>query len=70
MVLANGVSQDIQFAGLNTVLKEVNTQVRLFAKPEINGSRRLAVVLHKNTTVEKAVLRSVELANMIEVILD
>ncbi|MCJ8312316.1 MAG: formate-dependent phosphoribosylglycinamide formyltransferase [Pseudomonadales bacterium] len=70
VVLANGVSQDIQFAGLNTVLKEVNTQVRLFAKPEINGSRRLAVVLHKNTTVEKAVLRSVELANMIEVILD
>ena len=69
VVLANGQSKDIQFAGLETVLNEKNTQVRLFAKPVINGSRRLAVVLHKNDSIEKAVSKSVELSNSIKVIL-
>ncbi|WP_422382809.1 formate-dependent phosphoribosylglycinamide formyltransferase [Marinicellulosiphila megalodicopiae] len=70
VVLAKGISKDIEFEGVQNVLSEPNTQVRLFAKPEINGPRRLAVVLHKNETIESAVKKAIELSNNIKVILN
>lgn len=53
VILGNGISTDIQFSGIKEALASVTgSQIRLFAKPDINGSRRLGVAITsgKNTT--------------------
>lgn len=44
-VLGAGHGTDIRIAGLADALGEVDTEVRIFAKPEVRGERRLAVAL-------------------------
>ena len=61
-------SQNIQFLGVEKVLMQSDTQLRLFAKPEINGCRRLGVVLNQNESIEKAVQQAVQSAEEIKVI--
>ena len=55
VILREGVSKDIRFSGLGNALAQTQTQIRLFGKPEINGKRRLGVVLKREKTIEKAI---------------
>ncbi|MGF1702464.1 formate-dependent phosphoribosylglycinamide formyltransferase [Photobacterium makurazakiensis] len=68
VVLAEGVSSNIRFDNLTAALARPNTQVRLFAKPEINGRRRLGVALTRRDSVEQAIEDSVATAADINVI--
>ncbi|HLZ15621.1 MAG TPA: formate-dependent phosphoribosylglycinamide formyltransferase, partial [Cyclobacteriaceae bacterium] len=54
VVLVRGKSQNVIFSGLEEALKEPDTQVRLFGKPEVNGERRMGVALARGNTVHEA----------------
>jgi phosphoribosylglycinamide formyltransferase 2 len=53
-VLVDGNSKQVAFGNLENVLAEENTQIRLFGKPEVNGHRRMAVILSRAASVEEA----------------
>jgi len=53
-IVAEGESDNIRFKGVDKALKEPDTGLRLFGKPEIRGSRRLGVALARGETVEEA----------------
>lgn len=54
VITVEGESKDITFSGIAEALEEVDTQVRLFGKPEVKGERRMGVCLARATTVEEA----------------
>lgn len=53
-VVVEGDSRNVEFDNLEKVLEEPNVQMRIFGKPEVKGHRRMAVILAKDTNVEKA----------------
>ncbi|RUM92467.1 MAG: phosphoribosylglycinamide formyltransferase 2 [Thiomicrospira sp.] len=55
VILPTGHSTTTQFSGLEEALKEPDTQIRLFGKPEIAGRRRMGVALARGITIEKAI---------------
>jgi phosphoribosylglycinamide formyltransferase 2 len=54
VILVEGKSQQVTFNNLDRVLNNPDTQIRLFGKPEVDGERRMGVVLARGETVEKA----------------
>ena len=56
VILGNGTSTDIKFENVGNALGSVTgSQIRLFAKPDINGSRRLGVAVARGETIEQAI---------------
>lgn len=53
-ILGSGHGRRIRYAGVPAALREPGTSLRLFGKPEVQGKRRLAVALARDTTVEAA----------------
>ena len=53
-VVVAGKSQNVRFGCLDQVLTEPQTDIRLFGKGELNGHRRLGVLLARDVSVEKA----------------
>ncbi|MGR3157271.1 formate-dependent phosphoribosylglycinamide formyltransferase [Vibrio vulnificus] len=68
VILGNGHSENIRFDGMSDALEQPQTQLRLFGKPDINGRRRLGVVLTHRSSTEKAVDAAIESAKKIKVI--
>lgn len=60
-IVVEGKSESVMFKNLDAVLEEEGVQLRLFGKPEVNGHRRMGVVLATADTVEHA-LEKVERA--------
>lgn len=67
VVLVEGQSTTMQYSGLDEALREPDTQLRLFGKPEINGSRRLGVALALDENVEAAVAKACRAAAKVKV---
>lgn len=53
-IVVEGCSDKLEFSGIDEALSEPNTQVRLFGKPEVNGHRRMGVLLARDESVDKA----------------
>ncbi len=53
-VLVEGESSQVRFGGLDKVLAEPDTQVRLFGKPNVSGQRRMAVTLARAANINEA----------------
>jgi phosphoribosylglycinamide formyltransferase 2 len=53
-LLVEGESTTMRFSGLDQALAQPDTQLRLFGKPEVKGSRRLGVTLARGADVEQA----------------
>ena len=53
-VVVEGKSNQVQFANLDKVLAEADTDSRIFGKGEVDGHRRMAVILSRDISVEKA----------------
>jgi phosphoribosylglycinamide formyltransferase 2 len=69
VILGNGVSNDIKFANLGKALGSVaGAQIRLFAKPDINGHRRLGVAIARGETVEEAIDNAKTVSNNVDII--
>ncbi|WP_286222393.1 formate-dependent phosphoribosylglycinamide formyltransferase [Marinobacter apostichopi] len=54
VILPEGESDNVRFSGLENALVQADTQLRLFAKPELKGRRRMGVALARGETVEQA----------------
>ncbi|MFB9134305.1 formate-dependent phosphoribosylglycinamide formyltransferase [Vibrio olivae] len=68
VILGQGTSGDIQFSGINEALASPKTQLRLFGKPEIDGRRRLGVVVTQRDDLETAISDAVAAAQSVKVI--
>ncbi|MEI6896405.1 MAG: formate-dependent phosphoribosylglycinamide formyltransferase [Psychromonas sp.] len=56
VILGNGVSKDLQYSNISQALGKVKgAQIRLFAKPDINGSRRLGVAMASGENTQSAI---------------
>ena len=53
-VLAEGAGRAPRYHGIAEALREPDTQLRIFGKPEIKGRRRMAVTLARGESVEQA----------------
>ena len=53
-IVVEGKSKNVKFAAIDKVLAEPHTNIRLFGKSEVNGHRRLGVLLARDVSVEKA----------------
>jgi len=54
VILAKGDSKELQFTNLENALSEVDTQIRLFGKPEVEGKRRMGVALARGEDIDQA----------------
>jgi len=54
VILVRGESQNVQFFNVDKALSIPNTQLRLFGKPEVSGTRRMGVALATGKTIEEA----------------
>lgn len=69
VILGNGQSQDIKFADISQALTKVpGAQLRLFAKPDINGSRRLGVAIARGNNTQDAITHAKWVSNKVKVI--
>lgn len=54
VITVEGTSKSVSFTGMAEALADIDTQMRLFGKPEVNGERRMGVCLARAATVEEA----------------
>ncbi len=66
-VLAQGEGARPRYLGVAAALREADTMLRLFGKPEVHGRRRMAVTLARAQTIEAAVAKAVRAAAQLSV---
>lgn len=57
-IVVEGKSNQVKFGNLEQVLAEPQTSIRLFGKAEVNGHRRLGVILARDDDTEKALAKA------------
>ncbi len=67
-VVVEGDADMLAFAGLDKVLAEGGTDLRIFGKPEVKGHRRMAVLLARGATVEEADAKTARMLEALEII--
>jgi phosphoribosylglycinamide formyltransferase 2 len=55
------------FSGFEEALSHPRTALRLFGKPEVNGKRRMGVVIARGDSIEEARTIATNAANSIKV---
>ncbi|BCL70027.1 phosphoribosylglycinamide formyltransferase 2 [Vibrio nigripulchritudo] len=68
VILGQGTSENIRFEGVSEALNAPQTQLRLFGKPDIDGRRRLGVVLTRRNDTEQAISEAVNAASKVKVV--
>ncbi len=68
VILGQGTSTNIRFDNLADALTQPQTQVRLFGKPEIDGRRRLGVVVTRRNSTDESVQDAVENASKVNIV--
>lgn len=69
VILVEGQSTQTTFGNLQQVLAQPNTQLRLFGKPEVEGVRRMGVVLARAESVDAAKTTAISASSAINVTL-
>lgn len=69
VILVSGESQNVSFGNLDKALCIPNTQLRLFGKPEVSGTRRMGVALATGDTVEQAKETAMTCSGLVKVAL-
>jgi len=67
VILGHGTSSNISFENIEAALTEPDTQICLFGKPEIKGSRRLGVAVARGDTLEEAKAKAIRAAKAITI---
>lgn len=67
VILVEGDSDRMTYGNLQAALAEPDTQLRLFGKPEVRGSRRLGVGLALAESVDEAVAKALRVAGAVKV---
>ena len=68
-IVVQGKSNQVQFGNLENVLAEPNTNIRLFGKGEVDGHRRMGVILARDISVEKALEKAFRAYDKLEITL-
>ncbi|WP_041639520.1 formate-dependent phosphoribosylglycinamide formyltransferase [[Mannheimia] succiniciproducens] len=66
-IVVEGKSTQVQFGNLEQVLAEPNTNIRLFGKTEVDGHRRMGVILSRDISVEKALEKAFRAYDKLEI---
>lgn len=66
-LLGYGTGRDIAFTGMEEALAVPGTDMRIFGKPEVNGHRRLGVMLATGKDIEEAVDKAETAASHIRI---
>lgn len=69
VILAEGDSSQVRFGRLEAALKQADTQIRLFGKPEVSGQRRMGVLLARGETLDEAKRKATDGAAAVEICL-
>jgi len=67
VILGQGISKDLRYEGLEAALSAPDTDIRLFGKPEINGTRRLGVAVALGRDLDNARDKATTAANAITI---
>ncbi|MCF7203355.1 formate-dependent phosphoribosylglycinamide formyltransferase [Pseudomonas oligotrophica] len=67
VILAEGESERVAFAGLEAALGEPGTALRLFGKPGVSGQRRMGVALARDASVEAARAKALRAAGAVRI---
>ncbi|MDP9499665.1 formate-dependent phosphoribosylglycinamide formyltransferase [Bisgaard Taxon 45] len=68
-IVVEGQSTQVEFGQLAEVLAEPQTNLRLFGKGEVNGRRRMGVILARDISVEKALEKARRAYDKLEITL-
>ncbi|NAW70303.1 formate-dependent phosphoribosylglycinamide formyltransferase [Vibrio sp. V27_P1S3P104] len=66
-LLGQGTANDIKFSGIEEALSIPTAQLRLFAKPDIDGRRRLGVILTRGKDTTQATDRAIESVKSVKI---
>lgn len=66
-IVVEGKSKHVKFKNLEKVLAEPDTSMRIFGKGEVNGHRRMAVLLARGESVEEAMTKVKRAYNNLEI---
>ena len=69
VILVSGESQNVQFGNLEKALSIPSTQLRLFGKPEVSGTRRMGVALATGPSIEEAKATAIECSSSVSITL-
>mgnify|MGYP002700132973 FL=1 len=69
VILVSGESQNVSFGNLEKALGIPNTQLRLFGKPDVSGTRRMGVALATGDTVDQAKETAMTCSGLVKVTL-
>ena len=67
VILVEGVSKQVQFSNLEVALSKMDTQLRLFGKPEVEGQRRMGVGLALGESIEEAVEKAIYVSSAVDI---
>jgi phosphoribosylglycinamide formyltransferase 2 len=70
VILVEGNSTTATFGNLSAALSEVDTDLRLFGKPEVAGKRRMGVALARDESTDSARAKAVRSVSAVTVSLD
>ena len=68
-LLIEGNSKQITFANIDKALSEPQTDLRLFGKPEVKGTRRMGVALARASTVKEATNKAINVIKQLKITL-
>ena len=66
VILVTGDSGKLSFGNLQAALTQPDTQLRLFGKPEVNGTRRMGVALARGSSVDDAKSKAIAASQSVE----
>ncbi len=69
VILVSGESKNVCFSGLEKALSICNTDLRLFGKPEVSGTRRMGVALATGDSIDEAKATAIKCSRAVEVTL-
>lgn len=70
VIKVEGTSKEVRFGNLEAALEAPDTQLRLFGKPEVDGERRMGVVLALGSDIDDARGKAARAVGEIEIDLD
>ncbi|SCC15838.1 formate-dependent phosphoribosylglycinamide formyltransferase [Gilliamella bombicola] len=69
VLIVEGDSKQVSFANLDKALNDPQTDLRLFGKPEVKGTRRMGVALAKSVTVKEAISKAINVVKQVKITL-
>ncbi|MDN3715147.1 formate-dependent phosphoribosylglycinamide formyltransferase [Vibrio breoganii] len=67
VILGQGTSSNLSYTGIEDAVGNPDTQIRLFGKPDIDGRRRLGVILTRAKDTTRAVDAAIDAAKKVKI---